>query len=164
MTPMRTPLTDDFTGAPEGRWRFFTDRVMGGVSTGDLSFFGENGRAMARMTGEVSTANRGGFIQMRRDLPPGAAANTKGIRLVARGNDQTYFVHLRSLESARPWQFYQADFPVTADWAEMHLPFTVFAPRAGLPDLRPEHLTTLAVAAYGRDHGAEIHLAEIGLF
>ena len=57
---------------PDSRWRFFTDGVMGGVSTGQIAFEEEAGSPFLRMTGHVSTANRGGFIQARRDLtePP----------------------------------------------------------------------------------------------
>ena len=55
---------------PEAGWRFFTDNVMGGISTGQLAFAREDGQTYARMTGRVSTANRGGFIQMRLDLVP----------------------------------------------------------------------------------------------
>ena len=61
-------LIEDFMMQPETRWRFFTDQVMGGVSTGGVAFAQEDGHAFARMTGHVSTANRGGFIQMRLEL------------------------------------------------------------------------------------------------
>jgi hypothetical protein len=62
---------------PQTRWRFFTDQVMGGVSTGVIAFAQEDGTSFARMTGRVSTANRGGFIQMRLDLatPPQCLSN-----------------------------------------------------------------------------------------
>lgn len=56
--------------SPETGWRFFTDAVMGGVSTGQMVLAQEAGQTHARMTGRVSTANRGGFIQMRLDLNP----------------------------------------------------------------------------------------------
>ena len=53
-------LIEDFTMQPETRWRFFTDAVMGGVSSGQVVFAQEDGRPHARMTGRVSTANRAG--------------------------------------------------------------------------------------------------------
>jgi hypothetical protein len=65
-------IIKDFTMQPQTRWRFFTDQVMGGVSTGGIAFAQEDGASFARMTGRVSTANRGGFIQMRLDLHPAA--------------------------------------------------------------------------------------------
>ena len=89
-------MIEDFTMQPETRWRFFTDQVMGGVSTGGVVFAQEDGQSFARMTGQVSTANRGGFIQMRLDLSSPPPEGTTGVRLVVRGNGQRYFVHLRT--------------------------------------------------------------------
>jgi len=60
-------VIEDFTMQPETRWRFFTDQVMGGMSSGGVAFAQEDGTPFARMTGHVSTANRGGFIQLRLD-------------------------------------------------------------------------------------------------
>ena len=95
---------EDFAMQPETRWRFFTDEVMGGVSTGQVVFVEQEGRTHARMTGRVSTANRGGFIQMRLDLASPPPAGTAGVRLIVRGNDQRYFVHLRTSGTILPWQ------------------------------------------------------------
>ena len=106
-------IIEDFTMQPETRWRFFTDQVMGGVSTGGVAFAEEDGTSFARMTGHVSTANRGGFIQMRLDLASPPPEGTTGVRLIVRGNAQRYFVHLRTGGTLLPWQYYQADFDVT---------------------------------------------------
>jgi hypothetical protein len=59
---------DDFKSGPEQRWRFFADTVMGGRSTGQVEFKTSGGEAYARLTGDVTTANNGGFIQIRREL------------------------------------------------------------------------------------------------
>ena len=79
---------EEFALQPETRWRFFTDGVMGGVSSGQLAFKQDDGRQYARMTGAVSTANRGGFIQMRFDLASPPPEGSTGVRLVVRGNHQ----------------------------------------------------------------------------
>ncbi|AGI69870.1 hypothetical protein OAN307_c45130 [Octadecabacter antarcticus 307] len=89
-------LLEDFTVQPETRWRFFTDQVMGGVSTGGIGFVRDDGSSCARITGRVSTANPGGFIQMRLDLDNPPPEGTTGVRLVPRVNSQRYFVHLRT--------------------------------------------------------------------
>jgi len=89
-------LLEDFTVQPETRWRFFTDQVMGGVSTGGIGFVRDDGSSCARITGRVSTANPGGFIQMRLDLDNPPPEGTTGVRLVPRGNSQRYFRHLRT--------------------------------------------------------------------
>lgn len=152
--------------SPETGWRFFTDAVMGGVSTGQMVLAQEAGQTHARMTGRVSTANRGGFIQMQLDLNPQPPEGTAGVRLVARGNDQRYFVHLRTTETLLPWQYYQAGFDVTRRWTDLRLPFASFRASGGLlrATPRPESLTSLGVAAYGRDHDAEIELREVGFY
>jgi hypothetical protein len=159
-------LIEDFTMQPETRWRFFTDQVMGGVSTGGVTFAQEDGRAFARMTGRVSTANRGGFIQMRLDLASPPPQGTTGVRLIVRGNDQRYFVHLRTDGTVLPWQYYQAGFDVTESWNEVRLPLDAFSASGAL--LRsvpaPGSLTSVAVVAYGRDHDARIVVREVGFY
>jgi hypothetical protein len=157
---------EDFAMQPETRWRFFTDGVMGGVSTGQVAFVQEDGRTHARMTGRVSTANRGGFIQMRLDLAGPPLAGATGVRLVVRGNDQRYFVHLRTSGTVLPWQYYQAGFEVTRSWTEVRLPFEAFRASGALLRSvpRPGSLTSLAVVAYGRDHEAEIEVREVGFY
>ena len=122
--PAQSAMIEDFKMQPETRWRFFTDQVMGGVSTGGADFATEDGHAFARMTGRVSTANRGGFIQMRLDLASPPPEGTTGVRLIVRGNDQRYFVHLRTGGTLLPWQYYQAGFDVPQGWAEVRLPLS----------------------------------------
>ncbi len=159
-------LIEDFTMQPETRWRFFTDQVMGGVSTGGVVFAQEDGLSFARMTGRVSTANRGGFIQIRLDLATPPPESTTGVRLIVRGNAQRYFVHLRTGGTLLPWQYYQAGFDVTESWNEVRLPLDAFAASGGLLRSVPASasLTTVAVVAYGRDHDARIDVREVGFY
>lgn len=151
---------------PETRWRFFSDQVMGGVSTGSVAFANEDGQPFARMTGIVSTANRGGFIQMRRDLATPPPEGTTGVRLTVRGNSQRYFVHLRTGGTLLPWQYYQAGFDVTESWSEVRLPLEAFTASGAL--LRsvpaPGGLTSVAIVAYGRDHNAQIDVRDVGFY
>jgi hypothetical protein len=151
---------------PEGRWRFFTDTVMGGVSSGRVVFGEEDGQPQARMTGRVSTANRGGFIQMRMELDTPPPDGATGVRLVVRGNGERYFVHLRTSGTILPWQYYQAGFDTTGTWTEVRLPFTAFHPSGALlrAEPRPASVTSLAVVAFGRDHDADITLREAGFY
>lgn len=166
-TPLkREAAIADFRMTPDARWHFFTDQVMGGVSTGGVAFAQEDGKPYARMTGRVSTANRGGFIQMRLELADPPPEGTTGVRLVARGNDQRYFVHLRTSGTVLPWQYYQAGFEVTEGWTEIRLPFEAFTPSGALLRRvpRPASLTSVAVVAYGRDHDARIDVQAAGFY
>ena len=159
-------MIENFAMQPEARWHFFSDNVMGGVSTGQVSFANENGAAFAHMTGKVSTVNNGGFIQMRMDLPSPPADAVTGVRLVVRGNDQRYFVHLRTGGTILPWQYYQAGFEVTQDWAEVRLPFTDFVASGRLLRTVPRasSLKSIGIVAFGRDHQAEIDVKEVGFY
>lgn len=157
---------ETFETDPASRWQFFTDRVMGGVSSGELTFEEDRGGVHARMTGEVSTANNGGFIQMRSEALGAPPPDATGVRLVMRGSNGPYFVHIRTSNTRLPWQFYQAGFNVTPAWSEVRLPFDVFKARGGLlrVGLKPQSVTSVAIAAYGRDHGVEIEIREIGFY
>jgi len=147
-----TMKPETFSNRPETRWRFFTDGVMGGVSSGQVSFHAEGRQHYARLTGSVSTKNRGGFIQMQRslDVPPEGA---EGVRIVMRGNNEDYFIHLRSRTMLLPWQSYQARFHASADWVEVKLPFSAFKPSGGLLRSKPraKDVKSIAVVADGKD-------------
>ena len=159
-------LIDDFESQPDDRWRFFADTVMGGVSAGQVSFLSENGTQFARMTGRVSVANNGGFIQVRTDLPAAPPEEITGVRLIVRGNQQQYFVHLRTRGTVLPWQYYQAGFPVTQDWTEVRLPLEAFQASGRMLRSVPkaQSLKSVAVVAFGRDHDASIDVREIGFY
>lgn len=160
------PVIERFGTGVEERWRFFTDGVMGGVSTGRMAILSEMGAAFARMTGDVSTANNGGFIQMRMDLSAPLPDGTEGVKLLVRGNGERYFVHLRSTAARAPWHYYQAGFEADRGWGEVRLPFSAFrASHGSLPEtLGPSDVTSIGIVAYGRDHAARIDVAEVGVY
>jgi hypothetical protein len=113
-----------------------------------------------------TSANRGGFIQMRLDFLSPPPEGTRGVLLVVRGNSQRYFVHLRTGGTLLPWQYYQAAFDVSERWSEVRLPFDAFKPSGALlrniP--RPDSLKSVAVVAYGRDHDARIDISKVGFY
>ena len=159
-------LIDNFKSQPETRWRFIADSVMGGVSSGKVSFFQEDEQSHARMVGSVSTKNNGGFIQFRTKLPLALPNSAVGLRLVVRGNDQRYFVHLRTSGTLLPWQYYQAAFAVNREWSEVRLTFDAFKASGVLLRTlpRPENLKSVGIVAFGRDHEAEIDVREVSYF
>ncbi|WP_246059048.1 CIA30 family protein [Shimia litoralis] len=159
-------MLDTFDNNPQSRWEFLADTVMGGVSNGKVSYSQENGSAYARLTGTVSTQNRGGFIQFRSELEEKLPDNAKGIRLVARGNNQMYFVHLRTSGTLLPWQYYQGSFDATQDWTEVRIPFSAFKASGRMlrSEPRPTQVNSIAVVAFGRDHQALVDVQEIGFY
>ena len=158
-----TMLIDDFSEGAERRWRFFTDQVMGGVSTGTLGFGRLEGQDAMRLTGDVSTENRGGFVQARHDLPQGLPGDTTALRIRTRGNGQRYFLHLRTSGMMLPGQYWQAGFDAGPGWAAVVLPLDAFRPSGSLVRRPPTGATirSVALVAFGRDHDADVALARI---
>lgn len=157
---------ETFESAPETRWSFVADTVMGGVSKGRVQFTRDDSTAFARLEGTVSTVNNGGFIQFRRALSSAPDDNAQGLRLVVRGNGQAYFVHLRTNGTRLPWQYYQARFDTTGNWTEIRLPFSDFERSGRLlrREIAPDTVKSVGVVAYGRDHKAQVDVSEIGFY
>lgn len=148
-------LIEDFSDDAETRWRYTSDRVMGGVSDGRAGIGSADGVSFAQLRGTVSTANNGGFIQIRQDLATRLPADATGISLRVRGNGDTYYVHVRPDASRRPWQYYQAAFRSSADWQDILLPWAAFKPQGGL-DARfaPTDIHSLGIVAFGANYEA----------
>lgn len=148
------------------RWTCFSDQVMGGVSVGGVRFEADAGLPVMHLTGTVSTANRGGFLQVRTMLDTSLPATAQGVLIDARGNDQRYFIHLRTRGTMLPWQYYQASFDVTTVWHQARIPFDVFAPSGRLlrntPD--PAAIRSLGIVAFGRDHVADLSVRAVGFY
>jgi hypothetical protein len=151
---------DGMTPAGDLEWIYLADTVMGGVSEGRAST--ENG--VLRLTGTVSTENRGGFIQARTYVNEGLPEATTDLRLRVRGNGERYFVHLRTVLTVLPWQYYQAGFETGPDWTDVTIPLSEFRPPSRiLPETpSPGLVRSIAVVAYGRDHVADLSVAALG--
>ena len=98
--------------ADSGRyWQYVSDRVMGGVSDGKVILEQDGEMYYVRLTGNVSTRNNGGFIQLRTGISFANSEkdgkNLQGVRLNVRGNGETYDIHILSLihisEPTRPY-------------------------------------------------------------
>ncbi len=165
-------LIDDFS-RDDGRsllgtpWRLITDRVMGGVSVGRMSISEQHGRRALCLAGEVSLANNGGFVQVSLDLSSNGtldASRLTGVHLVIRGNGEGYKVHLKTPDTALPWQSYRAEFRAGHDWREVRLPFLGFEPHRLDAPLDTRRLSRLGIVAIGRAMAAEVCLTEVGLY
>ena len=150
-------IIDDFTNHPEKRWQFYTDQVMGGVSEGSASVrLGSEGPYVS-VEGSVSTANNGGFIQIRRNVSK-PSKDAKGIILKVRGNGEKYYIHVKTSKTIfLPQQYrfyYQASFPTTKNWSEVKIPFSTFKRSNSqiTKNFKGENLKTIGLLAYGRNH------------
>jgi hypothetical protein len=159
-------MNDNFESQPQARWRYVSDQVMGGISEGQLAFVTEQGESYAHMSGQVSTENNGGFIQFRTSIPKGSTATVKGVTLKVRGNSQQYYIHLRSAGTLLPWQYYQAGFQASGQWQTINIPLNTFAASSKWlrEQIKPSAIRSIGVVAFGRDHSADIQVAEIGFY
>ena len=165
-------LIDDFSdgnarSALGTRWDAFTDRVMGGVSDMRAGVVdGEDGPRL-RLEGEVRLENNGGFIQARLPLAKTQrglnASSFAAIRLRVRGDPGSYFIHLRTPDCRRPWQYYRAPLAVGEDWQDVSIPLDSFEPKSLSAPLDTDRLSSLGVVAAGKAFRARIEVSRVEL-
>ena len=152
-----------FTEENAKYWYYISDRTMGGVSNGKAFLDEEKEFIFARLTGNVSTENNGGFIQSR----VGVNLNSndfEGIRLKIRGNNNEYFVHLRA-PRMMPWNYYYAEFYASNEWQIIELPLSSFKySRNQKQGLDFKTIRSIGLVAYGKDFTAQLDIANIELY
>ena len=149
------------------QWNFITDQVMGGVSTGKFRVEEVDGAMCYRMTGDVSTKNNGGFIQIRTKLIPGInSKDYNGIYIKVYGNEKNYNIHLRTGLTVAPWQYYSYTFATKKNWIEIRAPFEQFKksnfyqPKSILG----QSIKSVGLVAGFDDFKSDICLGEIGFY
>jgi len=92
--------------------------------------------------------------------------NFKGLRLKVRGNNQKYYIHIRTKGSVLPWQYYGKNFLASPSWTEVELKFSDFEKSSSFmrKNFKPSSIRTIGIVAYGRDHKAEIEVSKINIF
>ncbi|TVQ34935.1 MAG: CIA30 family protein [Geminicoccaceae bacterium] len=147
-------------------WRLFTDQVMGGVSAGSLTLEVVAGRPALHLRGGVRLENNGGFVQMARDVAHGKAFDASGFEafeLDVFGNGETYGLHLKTADTARPWQSYRQNFTAEPRWQRLRLPLAGFAPHRVEAPFDPSRLRRIGLVAIGRAFYADVALARLAL-
>lgn len=149
-----------------GQWVYLTDRVMGGISEGTVQFEDQGIDQVIRLSGEVSTANNGGFIQVRSPVLWEAAKGKTGIRLTVKGNGDQYFLHIRSTDTRLPWHYYQHSFQASGAWSEISLPFEDFEKSSSLlrATLGQSKIKTIGIVAYGKDYSADVSVKRLEFY
>ncbi|MDA9726292.1 CIA30 family protein [Candidatus Pelagibacter sp.] len=148
-------------------WNFITDQVMGGVSTGKFIVERVDGVMCYKMTGNVSTKNNGGFIQIRAKLIPEISSKDyDGVYIKVYGNEKNYNLHLRTGLTLAPWQYYSYTFPTTKNWSEIRAPFIEFKksnfyqPKSILG----QNIKSIGLVAGFDNFKSDICLSEIGFY
>ena len=145
------------------KWSYISDNVMGGKSKGSVYYDMSEGYSIAYLSGKVTTENNGGFIQIRKNLKDINLKNAEYIKITAKGNNQKYFVHLRTSGTILPWQYYQSSFTVTKEYGEFILPISEFKKSGSfqVSKVKPQSITSIGLVAYGRDHNAKLYIKEV---
>ena len=148
-------------------WQFFTDGVMGGISSGKVIIEKREEEKCYRMTGNVTTENNGGFIQMRTRIdPPIPSNNYSGIYLKVYGNNLKYAVHIRTPYTMLPWQYYSSKFIAKNKMDKIELPFDNFGQSNFYQPKKFNYkkIRTIGIVAGFANFEADISVCEIGFY
>ncbi len=157
-----------FTEENARYWQYISDQTMGGISEGQAILEKGEDMLFARLTGNVSTANNGGFIQIRTTFSfidlINSGKNLLGVRLNTKGNGETYHIFIRTSEDRSYRDFYSATFTANDNWEIIDLPFNKFKHRYSNKSLDGNDIRTFGIVAYGRDFFADVSVSEISFY
>ena len=146
-------------------WEYISDQVMGGVSIGKAEIKKEENNYFLRLSGNVSTENNGGFIQVRSKIS-GLSDNFKGLRLKVKGETSAYFIHIRTNFLFLPWQYYSGEFLVDSEWKEIEILFKDFKKSNFYQpsSFDASEIESIGFVAFGKDFDAKLDIMEAELF
>ena len=142
-------------------WYLVTDQVMGGKS--ELRVDVDDG--VFSLSGYVTTENNGGFVRLAHS-PKNVDKEVKGIRFMAKGNNETYEVHV-TMQGLRmpPWAYHSSTFDVNTEWKMFEINFSDFEKKSGLSaKLLPNNIRDISFAGYGRDFEVDLQVKEISFY
>ena len=162
-------LTFPFTADSGKYWQYVSDRVMGGVSDGKVTLEQDGQMFYARLTGNVSTRNNGGFIQLRSGVSfensEKDGKTLQGVRLNVRGNGETYEIHITTNDRVYRGDYYSATFKADSDWKMIDLPFNKFKrKRSNNAKLDAKNITRFGIVAYGREYVSDVSVSTIEFY
>ena len=142
-------------------WYLVTDQVMGGKS--ELRVDVDDG--VFSLSGYVTTENNGGFVRLAHS-PKNVDKEVKGIRFIAKGNNETYEVHV-TMQGLRmpPWAYHSSTFDVNTEWKMFEINFSDFEKKSGVSaKLLPNNIRDISFAGYGRDFDVDLQVKEISFY
>ena len=119
------------------------------------------------MTGNVTTENNGGFIQIRTLINPLInLKNFEGIYIKVYGNNKNYSLHVRTQLTVAPWQYYSYSFVAKEEWIEIKAPFKDFKKSNFYQPqkLSNQNIKSIGLIAGFENFYSDICLGEIGLY
>lgn len=152
-------LIAEMSEKPE-QWYVVTDRVMGGSSNLEADY----NDGTFKMTGNVVKKD-GGFVRLGH-RPDSIKKDAKGIKFQARGNNETYEVHL-TLKGVKmpPWSYMSKTFEATEDWQEFIINFDEFEKNGYMmSSMKPRNIRELSIAGFGRDFNVDLEFKDVQIF
>ena len=147
-------------------WRFVKDQVMGGKSDGSMILKESTNQNFDYIsaTGNVST-DGGGFLMFRKEIDADNLNDFSKIKFKARGNNEKYFIHIKTKGSIFPWVRYLSEFDVTEEWQDFEIEFNEFIRYSNKKpkkrNLNPKKIKLIGVEASGRDFEMDIDIASM---
>tara|TARA_B100000214_G_scaffold331850_1_gene273031 strand:+ start:261 stop:764 length:504 start_codon:yes stop_codon:yes gene_type:complete len=147
-------------------WRFVKDQVMGGKSEGYMLLKESTNQDFDFISakGTVST-DGGGFLMFRKEINADNLNDFSKIKFKARGNNEKYFIHIKTKGSIFPWVRYLAEFEVIEKWQDFEIEFTEFIRYSNKSpkkrNLNPKKIKLIGVEASGRDFDMDIDIASM---
>ncbi len=162
-------LSFPFNSDSNKYWQYVSDRVMGGVSDGQVTLEQDGEMYYVRLTGNVSTRNNGGFIQLRSGVSfvnsEKDGKNLQGVRLNVRGNGETYEIHITTNDRAYRGDYYSKTFKADSNWKMIDLPFNKFErKRSNNTKLDARNIIRLGIVAYGRDYISDVSVSTLEFY
>jgi len=163
------------------QWSFVSDKVMGGVSDGQMIQNHLEDQA-ACFKADVSLENNGGFAQLKVDMRQFMplvendkrrkrsfdhhldASDYDGVYLDVKGNGEQYNVHLRTSQLSLPWQSFRQTFVASEQWQRLFFRFDEFEAHRCNVALAPDALMSLGVVAIGRAFSADVCIRGLGVY
>ena len=147
-------------------WRFVKDQVMGGKSDGSMILKESMNQNFDYISakGNVST-DGGGFLMFRKEINADNLNNFSKLNFKARGNNEKYFIHIKTKGSIFPWVRYLSEFDVTEEWQDFEIEFDEFIRYSNKNpkkrNLNPKKIKLIGVEASGRDFEMDIDIASM---
>ena len=92
------------------------------------------------------------------------ASKYKGIRLRVKGNGESYYVHLKTIATSLPWQYYAAEFQTTDEFRKIDIPFDSFKPQSLSEKLDSAGLVRIALVGAKKEFQADLCIARVELY
>ena len=172
-------LSFPFTQDSVKNWKYVSDQVMGGVSEGGVSLEQDGEMFFVRLTGDVSTRNNGGFIQLRSKVSlfnkpkmfqlihdaKKVGKKLQGVQLNVRGNGETYHVTIRTNFNWSPSDYYSHTFETSPNWKQVDLPFSEFKrSKSRSTALDIDDIRDFGIVAFGRDFQSDVSVSKIDFY